>query len=126
MHNLYKLTFFLDVKSEQILKISDEILRLFSSQIIELKMVIVYSQDIKKFTIKVVNGSGKESFVEFAKVKQEDKSFWQGKTIKGEHLDHNFPAHYTFSEIISLFNKTMGYSTLKSVSGWDIGKARIV
>ena len=89
-------------------------------------MVIVYSQDIKKFQVKIVNESGKESLVEFAKVRQEDKTFWQGKTIKGEHLDHSFPGHYTFPEIMSLFNKTLGYSALKSVSGWDIDKARIV
>ena len=89
-------------------------------------MVVIYSQDIKKFKVKVVSKEGKESVVEFAKVKQEDKIFWQGKTTEGEYLDHNFPGHYTFSEIISLFNKTIGYSALKSVSGWDIGKARIV
>lgn len=88
-------------------------------------MVIVYSQDVKKFKVNVKSEKG-ESVLEFQKVKIEEKSIWQGKTIKGEHIDHNFPGHWTFSEIVSLFNKTFGYSTLKSVSGWDIDKARIV
>jgi len=80
-------------------------------------MVMIKTSWIKKFAIKVCSKE-KEAHLEFLKVKKDDKSFWEGKTIQGNmNLDNTFPDHFTMPFILHLFNQTHGYAVLQSVNG---------
>ena len=84
-------------------------------------MINVYVEDIKKFIIKVTK-QGRESLVEFYKIKKEDKNVWEGKSSGEINLDNTFPGHYNMPMVLHLFNKAVGCAVLKTVNGWDISE----